>query len=217
MPEMNRFMPTYVAFHFKRSWTLSGLCVSLSIMASARSYAGPDAASSCDPDRAIVDRAMQLRNAGKIAAAEDLLKPILAKNRNSIGANYVLATIELSPGGQRGGNGLSRLLRTEKLVEQASPQCARMLGWYSLYNTIGAQYYRNGDLDRSEIYLLKGYQHIGDMFDSTKKLLLDNLGLLYFSKGNLQKSVMFYEQAQRAGSKDAAKRITAIRRIENSK
>ena len=170
--------------------------------------------SQCDPNRPTVDKAMALRNAGELEAAERLLKPIADGSRNSFGASYILATIELSRGGNAADDGLNRLVQTERLLPNQSRGCARALGWYSIYNTIGAQYYRRKNLDRSEEYLLRGYNHLDDVFDETKRLLLGNLGLLYFAKGNLDKSISFYQQAQRAGSKDAGNRLAVIERIK---
>lgn len=193
--------------------SLKLMLISTSV-AAAQLAGAAQAADACDPNRPIIDRAIKLRNAGQSSTAETLLRGLIAKDPNDLGANYILATLELNRGRKDADDGLARLVMAEKLLPTHSEQCKKALGWYSIYNTLGAQYYRRKDLAKSETYLLQGYAHLNAMFDSTKRLLLSNLGLLYFSKGDLDKSLSFYQQAARAGSQDAPQRIAIIRRIE---
>ena len=170
----------------------------------------------CDPDRATVDRAIALRDSGQQRQAQAVLNGLLNKDKGNFGANFILGTIEISSGGASAEAGLQRLVTTERSLASKDKECAKQLGWYSIYNSIGAQFYRKKNLDRSEQYLLLGYAHLSDMPLYTRRLILSNLGLLYFAKGDVDKSQKFYREAARAGSPDAKKRLATIQRIKSS-
>lgn len=169
----------------------------------------------CDPNRAVINRAIKLRDTGQPRQATSLLNGILKADSENFGANYILGTIELSSGGASADAGLNRLVANERRLGGKDKDCARELGWYSIYNTIGAQFYRKKNLGQSERYLLQGYAHLQDMPLYTRRLILSNLGLLYFAKGDADKSLKFYQEAARAGSTDAQKRAAIIRRVKN--
>lgn len=170
----------------------------------------------CDPDRSTIDRAIVLRDSGQQRQAEAVLKGLLNRDKDNFGANFILGTIEISSGGASADAGLNRLVTTEKSLASKDKECAKQLGWYSIYNSIGAQFYRKKNLDRSEQYLLQGYAHLADMPLYTRRLILSNLGLLYFAKGDVDKSQKFYREAASAGSPDARKRLATIQRIKGS-
>ena len=171
----------------------------------------------CDPDLSAVDAAIQSRDAGRADEAKAILATVLKSHPNNFRANYVMATVLIQEGGAQGrSNGLNLLIQTEKQLHQQPVGCIKQFGWYSIYNTIGVQYYKVGNRAKALSYFTEGYTHINDMVSSTKKQITANLGLYYFTDGDLKSAKKYYEEAARFGDTKAAAHVTALQSVESS-
>ena len=203
-----------------RPWTALALSCGV-VVSPLSSRAGPtDATPSramCDPDLSAVDTAIKSRNAGQADQAKAILGTVLKNHPNNFRANYVMATVLIQEGGAQGrSNGLNLLVQTEKQLHQQPVGCIKLFGWYSIYNTLGVQYYKIGNRAKALSYFAEGYTHLDDMVSSTKKQITANLGLYYFTDGDLKTAKKYYEEAARFGDTKAAAHVTAITSVESS-
>lgn len=167
--------------------------------------------SSCDPDLSAVDTAIKSRNAGKPTDADKVLQDVLARHPDNFRAQYVMGTVLIQQGAT--DRGLGVLKQAEQILWRQPEPCAVSFGWYSIYNTLGAQYYKQRDRATALKYYEKGYAHINDMLPNTKQELLNNLGLFYFTEGDTGTALKYYTAASAAGDKNAKVHIAAINSI----
>lgn len=168
----------------------------------------------CDPEMAADKNVIALRDSHKIASALKAARATLQAHPDNFRTNYLLADVLIANGSER--DGLAQLLITEKMLGLQKPYCIRHFGWYSIYNTIGVQYYRSGRDDKALAYFLKGYEHLNDSISSTKIMVLNNIGLMYFKKFDLDNSLKYYTLAKENHSSEAQSHIDMITKLQKS-
>jgi tetratricopeptide (TPR) repeat protein len=170
--------------------------------------------SACDPATAAIDSAVALRDAGNAHSAAARLNAIIAQYPNSFRAQYILGTTLIQESAkQSAGEGLQRLLAAEKLLPSQTPYCVSEYGWYSIYNSIGAQYFKNKDYSLAISYYKLGLTHYNELYEQPQRELAGNLGLYYFQQGDLDQSLIYYQMAQKARSHQAAARIATVKSL----
>jgi Tfp pilus assembly protein PilF len=169
----------------------------------------------CDPYRPQVDQAIALINQHQPAQAEAALQKVLARDPQNVGANYYTATIKLASAAKADQDaGFSQLKLVGQILPAKSPECARLLGWYAFYVTLGAQFNNRGDRANAEKYLQLGYAHQSEMAQGSRVVLLEDLGKLTFAKGDLGGAKSYYSEAVRAGSTTAKSNVELISRVQ---
>jgi len=179
----------------------------------ATASTGP-ARSACEQEIAAVDQAVKLRDGGKEAPAEKLLIPVLAKQPNDFRANFVMGTVQLQRGGKHKAAGLNYLLKSEMLLPSQPAGCASKMGWYSVYNVIGVEYYREGDLNKADHYFHLADAHFADLFKKTQRDVKSNLGLVAFARGDFSGAISAYQVAEKLGDQQAKEKIATITKLQ---
>jgi len=190
---------------------LLALAVALAAPAAAHAQA---ASLACDPAKEMDDAAIQLRDRGQIDAALAKARAGLAAHPDGFRANYITATLLLAKGDQASkSRGMALLLSTEPLLRKQPPACAVPLGWYSIYNTIGVEYYRAGNIAKSREYLLTAEKNYDKLLPDTKTKLSSNLGLMYYVTNDLKSSQAYYNRAAQLGSPTARQKAATVSAI----
>jgi tetratricopeptide (TPR) repeat protein len=168
----------------------------------------------CDPDQKAVDQAIKLRDSNQSVQAAAALKPVLSAHPNNFRAEYVMGTVQIQQGDQKGG--LMTLNRAAAQLPAQSHNCVVNYGWYSIYNTLGVEYYKQGDrADALKNYKLAD-QHLNELQPNTRRDVLSNLGLLSFSEGDAPGATRWYQEAQKAGDPKAAARLSVVQSVSQS-
>jgi tetratricopeptide (TPR) repeat protein len=168
----------------------------------------------CDPDSAVNDSARLMHVRGDLAGTRTILQPVLRHNRYDFRANYLIGLVMVDESGleTKGAHdpakveaALDQLAMTANLLDKIDAGCAESKNWYSIYNTLGAEYSDAGNSAEALHYLLKGYEKRGRMAASTRQKLLTNLGSLYFAMGDYASAARYFGEAKDAGAAGAAR------------
>jgi tetratricopeptide (TPR) repeat protein len=177
--------------------------------------AAPPKDPSCDPHWQALDQARALRAAhqpdGAIAIAEGVLK----QSPQDFRATYTVGLAMLDKHDIAGG--MKMLSAAADLLHDRYAACGAANGWYSIYNTLGAEYYSQQNYALAESSLNVAFGKFATLNQDTQKKLLNNLGLLYFHNGNLSKSAFYYDKAAQAHAPGAADRLRLVKSIDNPK
>lgn len=167
----------------------------------------------CDPYRLRIDQAQRLIAHGATAQASSILNSIVAADRTNIMGNFLLGTIKLAQNdAQAQQDGLQQVQFAVAQIPTRPEACARALGWYSLYITLGAQYYRRLDIGDARRNLELALAHRDSLNPGSQRVLFDDLGRLALADGDLNHAAIYYAQAARLGSKNAATALPMVRR-----
>lgn len=180
------------------------------ILLAAEAAADPARDASCDPYWQTLDRATALRTGHDSDAAMKLATGILSKRPDDFRATYIVG-LALIDKGQRDA-GMKQLSHAADLLDRDAP-CATANGWYSIYNTLGAEYYDQGNIGLAESNLNVAFTHFASFDKPTQQKLLSNLGLLYLRKGNLGKAQLYYQNASAIHAPGAAEKLHAVKGI----
>lgn len=148
-----------------------------------------------DPYAAQMDRAKQLRVAGDLNGAQQIVDTVLIKSPGHFCASYTQGLIQLDRGrAQEGVKTLSATVRALNGKPAPDP---------TIYNTLGWAQMRLGQYDAAEASFKLGYQEQARLPAASRQKLLNNMGLLYRLKGQEPAARQYVQEAAKAGSPQA--------------
>lgn len=166
---------------------------------------------SCDPNWQQLDQSRNLRGAHQPDRAIAVAQTVLKKSPQDFRAVYTIGLAMIDKGDVAGG--MKKLNQAADLLHDRYAACGAANGWYSIYNTLGAEYYDQGKYGLAESNLNLAYSKFATLNADTQKKLLNNLGLLYLHNGDLAKSRAYYEKAAAAHVPGAAERLRLVKGI----
>ena len=137
----------------------------------------------CDPNATLNDRAKSYRMAGRLDEADRTVQQILRRSPDDFRGNYNKGLIMLDRA-HRGDTsrmpGIRQLVKTAEFLPMHGKMqaCAKGNNFYSIYNTIGVEFYNLPDLKAAEKYFELANQYRNYLNEDTKAKLFDNLGLI---------------------------------------
>ncbi len=170
------------------------------------------AAPVCDPNAAANENARKLRIAGQLPQARDATLAVLKTAPNDFRANYTLGLIALDEShndARQWQAAMDQLRKAATLLDTRYGACAS-LGWYSIYNTLGAEYYRVGRNADALGFYKQAYAHYDTLNTDTRQKLLRTMGNLYFALGDFKDAQAVSQKAQAEHFPGAAARVSAI-------
>ena len=176
------------------------------------SHLAPQAPLNCDPLAKDNDNARTVRIQGKSKDAISVAKVILGKHPDDFRATYTLglATIDANAGPTAFADGMTLLKHAADLLEKNYAACGAAKGWFSIYNTLGAEYLNAGDYQNAQIYLQKGIAHADSLEPRSRQRLYSNLAYIAYGQNDLNGARNYYLKAQNAGDATAAAKLRAI-------
>jgi tetratricopeptide (TPR) repeat protein len=166
----------------------------------------------CDPNAAANDRARSLRIAAQLPQARAATLAVLKTSPDDFRANYTLGLIALDESAHDAKQwqpAMDQLRKAAALLDAHYSTCAS-LGWYSIYNTLGVEYYRTGHNSDALGFFKRAYAHYGELNVDTRQKLLRNLGNLYFEIGDFKNAQAVSQKAQAEHFPGSAARVNAI-------
>jgi Flp pilus assembly protein TadD len=152
-----------------------------------------------------VSEAKSLRIRGEYAAAEQRLNGVLQAQPDHFRATYNLGLAYSQSG--RTDEAIQTLERAASLREKTNAQD------FTIYNTLGYLYMRDGQYTAAEKQFLKGLQFKDKLSPSSRALLTNNLGTLYLSQGKADKAAPLFKEAASAGSASAKVNLDVASRV----
>lgn len=148
-----------------------------------------------DPYSAQMDRAKQLRVAGDLNGAQQIVSSVLKASPGHFRASYTQGLIQLDHGqAQDGVRTLSATVR--RLNGQPAPDP-------TIYNTLGWAQMRLGQYDAAEASFKLGYAEQARLPAASRQKLLNNMSLLYRLRGQETTARQYVQEAVKAGSPQA--------------
>ena len=174
------------------------LCISIPAVAQTSSVAERE-----------IDAAKSLRLRGEYAAAEQKLNQVLQSQPEHFRATYNLGLAYSQSG--KTTQAIQSLERATTLREKSNAQD------FTIYNTLGYLYMREGDYASAEKQFLKGLQFKDRLSPNSRGLLTNNLGTLYLSQGKVDQAVPLFQEAVKAGNAAAKINLDVATRLAGSK
>jgi Tfp pilus assembly protein PilF len=173
----------------------------------------------CDPFAKLNDQAKTLRSQGKLADAQIAVDKVLTQSKSDFRANYTAALIALDQvrgDPARAVQALKALEGTVALLAAQDSACAKAGNFYSVYNTIGVEYYNRADLANAKKYFDLAYANWDKLDPVTRSKLLDNLGLVTYRQNDFVCAAAYFQRAQKAGAKSAASHLSLAQKVLSS-
>ncbi len=173
----------------------------------------------CDPMATQNDQARTYRVAQRLADAQKTVDKILAAHPADFRAKYTAALIALDQDRKDRDKTLAAIKMLEAtagLLGSQDAACARAKNFYSIYNTIGVEYYNLGDVPSAKKYFDLANANWDKLDPDTQAKLLDNLGLVSYRQSDFVCAAAYFGKAQKAGSKNAAFHLTLTRKVLSS-
>lgn len=186
------------------------------------------AANACDSSAvtAALDDAQRARTAANFEAASRLVEQVLRTDDTNLRARYTKGLILIDEAGgdihsQAYTQGLATLVQVanglgdygELLPEQRN--CPETPKLYTVFNTLGVEYYRAHRMDLAEHYYRDGEKNAAALNQSSRARLFSNMGILYKDQLNLTKAAAYFAKAQKAGSPAAATAAASVRYVQS--
>ena len=206
----------------RRSGRLVFLALSLSFGASARSFAA------CEPTDwySELEKAKTARALGQYDKAYGIADRVLSHDRSNLHARLIVALVQLdqsrSPPHPRPSlkkTAIDSLAFTASSLQDYAKlkddrRCPENRDLYSVFNTLGVEYFKTGDATKSERAFLRGERNLAALAPEEQSKLLFNLGVYYKSRLNLNKAIGYLQRAQKANNPAAASQIEALRGLQ---
>jgi tetratricopeptide (TPR) repeat protein len=186
------------------------------------------AANACDSSAiaAALDEAQRARTAGSFDQASRLVEQVLRSDSTNLRARYTKGLILIDQAEddthkQSYGPGLAMLVQVanglgdyrELLPEQRN--CPETPKLYTIFNTLGVEYYRAHRQDLAEHYYRQGEKSAAALNGTSRARLFTNMGILYKDQLNLTKAAAYFAKAQQAGSPGAATAAASVRYVQS--
>lgn len=174
---------------------------------------------------ALLEQSRQARITGNLDKAYLYVGRALRADPTNLRARYSKALImikegEDSPSQFQSGMAMLTRAAAELPAYRSLPlderRCPEIEKVYSIFNTIGVEYYLKGNLKKAEAYYLKMERNVDAVSTSSRAKLYNNLALLYQNELNLDKAAAYYLKAKEAGSPKAQERLNAIRQMQGA-
>jgi hypothetical protein len=160
----------------------------------------------CDPNRAFYSSInKEIANSEFDKALERLDNFLVHSEKNDFRANYFkgLVLLDIAVRDRKSHwPGISQLVQTAALLPRQNKTCAKEGNFYSIYNTIGFEFYSLPDLAAAKTYYELAEQNRQMLDASTYAKVLDNLGLVELLLDHNAGCAAFY--FQKAGAAGAA-------------
>lgn len=173
-------------------------------------------AATCDPQDALNDQARTLRVGGHLTEARTVVQHVLSMHPGDFRARYTDALIDLDQSKTNKtywSRGMSKLTDAANNVDEEGGACAKAKNYYSIYNTIGAEYYNVRQYDLAQKYFLLAASHRDDLDSDTSNKLNDNLGLIAFIGHDYVCAAAYFQKADDAGLKSGASHLALVKNI----
>ncbi len=170
----------------------------------------------CDPQEALNDQARTARVEQKFDRAEQIVRSVLRTRRDDFRANYTEALIQIDKAkGDRAqiNQAIAKLVATAKTLDSQDAACAKAKNFYSILNSIGAEYYNVGNFAAAKQYFEMAYAQRDKLDSDSYAKLLDNLGLAAFNEQNYSCASVYFQKARDAGNAKAASHLSLTQNI----
>jgi Flp pilus assembly protein TadD len=154
-----------------------------------------------------IDIAKTQRLRGNYAAAEQILKRVLAEQPDHFRATYNLGLAYSQAGRQE--EAIATLSKAATLREKSDVQD------FSIYSTLGWLQMQAGDYREAEKTFLIGVENKDALKPLSRGLLLNNLGALYLSQGQTAKAEPLFSEAAKNGNNLARTNLEVTRALED--
>jgi len=178
-----------------------------------------DPAGSCDPMARMNDNAKALRAQQRFPEALSVVQKILAQSPDDFRANYTNALIALDLGRNDRSKWLAATKQLEgvlPLLTKQSPACAKDKNFYSIYNTLGVEYYNQGNVPLAKKYYDLAFSNFDKLNADTQGKLLDNLGLIAYRQNDFVCAATYFTKAEKAGAKNASYHLGLAAKVLSS-
>lgn len=184
-------------------------------------------ASPCDPHARDLDRARSSIVQQRYGEATSIVDRVLKSDPNDFRANYQMGLVIVDQAdaadrirwtpATKFPQGMAYLLKAAELLPHLDQTCAQAANFFTIYNTIGAEYLNRAHFAEAEKFLLKAYAVRERLPRASQVKVLDNLGLVYFSLAKFDLSRRYYSEARTAGSRVAVYQLAAHRELADSR
>ncbi len=162
-----------------------------------------------------VARSKELRYAGRLDEAANVLRPVLARDPKHYLANYNMGLVEEARAQRLTSEAKRfRLLTAVVYLERAlAVNALQKPREYTIFNTLGYVYLQLNDIANAERVLSAGLQFVNLLSAASRAKLYNNLGYLNTLKGDRAAAIKYYELA-RGGVPGAAANARRLRTVK---
>jgi len=173
----------------------------------------------CDPMAAKNDQAKALRVGRDLGGAKVVVNQVLAIHKSDFRANYTAALIAVDENHNdraKRAAAIKQLEAVAALLHAQDPSCAVQKNYYSIYNSIGVEYFNIGDYKAATTYFDLANANQDKLNSDTRAKLLDNLGLARYKSADYVCAAYYFRQAQQAGVKSASPHLALVQVVLTS-
>ena len=176
------------------------------------------AAPPCDPHAAQNDAARNALKHGDLDLAQRIVNQVLASPNahDDFRANYFAGMILI----RRAGNdhrkylaAIAKLISTSDLLKKQDPVCGAKAGFFSIYTTIGAEYFNDGNIAAASRFYSLAFDNRDRLSQSYRASLFGDIGLLSYYLGNYACAYVGYQTAVSLGDSSYQARAVTMKSI----
>jgi hypothetical protein len=180
------------------------LALALLAATAPRAHAGPLLPGGvCNPKAAVNNQAKTAIRNANLPLATQLLSQVLAARKDDFMAQYLTALVDVRLAGRSHVKYLAAVKNLETLATTLGKQdqgCAVQNDFYSIYNTIGAEYYNDDNLPDAKRFFAIARQHFDKLSSASKGNFFGDQGLVASKEKNYACALFYYDQAIALGN-----------------
>ncbi len=163
-----------------------------------------------------VARSKELRYAGNLDAAANVLRPVLARDPKHYLANYNMGLVEEARAQRLTGDEKRfRLLTAAAFMERAlAVNAVQNPREYTLFSTLGYVYLQLNDIANADRVLSQGLAFASRLSPTSRSKLYNNLGYLSTLKGDRAAAIRYYDLAKSGGIAGAEANARRLRTVK---